>query len=242
MTALAGDGGDDVADQVVQPGDVLDTRPAAEAQVVQSYGTVVGGEGTAVDFAIGEGGVEAGGGGRAAGAAGRASRRRGGGRGAGGRGAGRGHGGGGRGLDELGGSHGRRGGLGSGGGGGAGQAGAGVDGRSSVGVLVVTGLDTLAHLGGGEGLSIHHVLDDGVVDGGQNITLLVVTVGVALVALGGHEGARGGQGESNRVELHGVGSSAGNWFRLYPGLDPEIQQLAYISQLIDGIGWYSQGQ
>lgn len=67
VTAVTRDGRDNVVDHLLDyvSGDVLDTRPATKAEIVERDGPVVGWERTAVDLAIGEVGVDASAAGRA---------------------------------------------------------------------------------------------------------------------------------------------------------------------------------
>lgn len=198
VAGVTSNGGNDVAKKLVDQRDVLDTRPATKAKVVERNGTVLRGERATVNLAIGKVRVDTR---RAAGAAAagcsglgrrRASRS--------GRGAGsfrrRG-----RSLEELG-RGGRRsrsaGGSGSRGGRRSGAAGAALAslGRSNaVGPLESTVGDTLADIIGADALTVEFIFDDG-----ASSTSLGVTV--AVVVLGGDKASRG-QGEDDGVQLHG---------------------------------------
>lgn len=119
--ALARNGGDNVANKLVDDAHVLDTGPTSEAEVVEGDGTVAGGEVGTVDLSIGEVGVNASGtgasGGRGDGGG------AGGGAGSGGGGGGHGAGGAGAGAGDHSGSLDEHLGRESGGGGGSGSRG-----------------------------------------------------------------------------------------------------------------------
>ena len=202
VATVTSDGSDDIADQLVHEGNVLDTRPATKAKVVKRDGTIVRGEGATVELTVGEVSVETGG--RTTGAAaarGTGGGSRGGRRAGGFRRGGWGGGGRGRGLEELSrldrrsrsGSRGRsrR--------GAAGGALAGLRRGDTVSPQEGTVSDTLANIGSTDPLAVELVFEDGAggVNGTASVTVLVV------VRLGSHQ-AGGGQGEGNRVELHCV--------------------------------------
>lgn len=54
MAGLTTDRSHNAADQIVQEGDILDTRPATKAKVVKRHGAVFRREGIAVNLAVGE--------------------------------------------------------------------------------------------------------------------------------------------------------------------------------------------
>ena len=54
VALITSDGGHDVADQIIDEGDVLDTGEATEAKVVEGEGTVLRGESSTVELSIGE--------------------------------------------------------------------------------------------------------------------------------------------------------------------------------------------
>ena len=206
VAGVTSDSGDDGAHQLVDDRNVLDTRPATEAKVVQRDGTIVRGESATVELTVGEVSVDTGG--RATGAA--AARGTGGGSRGGRRAGGCGRRGwGGRGLGELSrldrwsrsGSRGRR------RRGAAREALAGLRRGGTVSPQEGTFSDTLADVRSTDSLAVELVFDDGAggVNGTARVTVLVV------VRLGSHQ-ASGGQGEGNRVELHCVSfKDAVNW-------------------------------
>lgn len=57
--AVTGHSGDNLAHKFASDGNILNTRPATELQVVKGDGTIVGRESTAVDLSIREVGVQA---------------------------------------------------------------------------------------------------------------------------------------------------------------------------------------
>ena len=61
VALITGDSGDNVADQVIDQSDILDTRVTTEAEVVKGESTVLRGECTTVDLSIGEVGFKTGG-------------------------------------------------------------------------------------------------------------------------------------------------------------------------------------
>lgn len=229
---LAGDSGDNVTDHLVHEGNVLDTRPATDAEVVQGDGTVVGGEGRAVELSIGEVRVDTGGTRAGAGARGAAGSRglvggAGAGAGAGGRagsglhGAGAGAAGGraawGDGSGSLNqnlGSNGggRRRGDSAGAGASAGRAGSGDGGVKPLQLVVSeTGAGVIETDGlGGAGLAgVHNneIVHGGTGNGdgvGLGLNSALVEVSVAMtVAVSGRQRARRGKGHGNGVgELH----------------------------------------
>jgi hypothetical protein len=58
VALITGNSSDNVTDQVVNQGHVLDTGVATQTEVVEGNGTIFGGEGTTVDLSIGEFGGE----------------------------------------------------------------------------------------------------------------------------------------------------------------------------------------
>jgi len=231
---LAANSGNNVADHLIEERNVLDTGVTTQAKVVQSDGTVVRGEGSAVNLTIGEFSGETlgarAGAGRAGARAGAAGSSGAGGGGAGGARGGRHSGGGGRravrgdssrGLEKLLGSNGGSGsrGAGAGGSGSAGAGRAGIGDSAAVPVEAVlsetvTGL-LLANL-----LSLATLVEDNKVVGGRTgnnsgvdfgLNSTLVETGVA-VAMGGRQGARRGQSDGNRVgELHCEMRGVSSW-------------------------------
>lgn len=202
VAVVTGDGSRDVTDHLVQDGDILDTRPTTEAEVVKRDSTVFRRESATVDLAIWEVPVQtlAAGGAAGAGRRSRGGRRAcaGGGRRSGGR---RGHGRRGRLLKE-----GSR-----GGGWGRGGSRHGAGGLASThGSLAISPqqgavLDALANFGGGDGLAIELIFEDRVATGNHMAAPVEVTV---LVVMGlGRGEAGGGQGDGNSAEFHCVQDS-----------------------------------
>ena len=220
--ALAGNGGNNVADKLVNDANVLNTGPTTQAKVVKGDGTVGGGEVGTVDLSIGEVGINAsgtgasGGRGDGGGARGRAGSG-GGGRGhsAGRAGAGAGAGDHSGGLDEhLGGESrgGSRGGSRSGGRGRGRGASSASSGDSitvplkRVVVKLITGflVADLLNLSGVSRVENDEFVGSGTGDNssvnlGLNGTL--VEASMAMTTVGGRQGTRRGEGQSKRV-LH----------------------------------------
>lgn len=207
--SLAADGSDDGFNHFVEetPGNLLNTRPTTEAEIVQSDRTVIGWESGAVENAIREFSIDTGGTRTGAGSGGgsrggrgawwrsvdRARRRR---RGRGARSL----------LPELGRSDGKA--RGRGWGRGRARAGAGSAGTrrsDTISPLQSAIRDTLAGLLGGDLLAIKLVGNDGGTGHSDSdrvgLTLVVVTVSV-VVLLGRHERTRSGEGNSNRSNFH----------------------------------------
>jgi len=221
VALIASDGGHDIAYQIIDESDVLDTGETTKAKVVESDGAVFGGECTTVKLSIGEVSGEAGGT-RAAGGAGGAgsSGSRDGAGGAGGlRGAG-GAGGGDsrRSLLEDGRSDGGSRGWGRrgcrGGSGGAAASGRAGSGDSTVEPLKLVLGEALASIGDANGLrgaGLGGIQHDEIVDhragdrDGFGLSGTLVVMGVSM-AVGGRKTSRGQRGDGIG-ELHSIGGA-----------------------------------